>query len=160
MTVPVALEEDYLRLLDVQREAMASRDPLLCAIRSGDRSDPREVIHAAVICTSQETAALKFDRLVLEEQGKDISQVSSRRVDGLYKIAHVLVESKKLGLLDPSEGNSQIRKVEALWMDVVKQAAFETLPSETGTAFLDRVMAGMTRWREAVQDQCAGIAAR
>jgi len=150
---PTADEYQYHQEQSAARESLIDEDDLLRALE--DRADAGEVVHQIVVRLAQETAALRWERQQAEGDGFVIAEkISARRIDGLSKLAGVVVEARKLGVVGEADPRSPpFQKVEQLWMTSISDCAKETLPSETATVFLDRLMAAMASWRASLNSK-------
>ena len=150
---PTADEYLYHQEQSAARESLIDEDDLLRALEG--RADAAEVVHHVVVRLAQETASLRWDRQKAEGDGFIIAEkISARRIDGLAKLAGVVVEARKLGVVGEADPRSPpFQKVEQLWMTSISDCAKETLPSETATVFLDRLMAAMASWRASLNSK-------
>jgi hypothetical protein len=145
---PTADQAEYERSVAQARERAMAEDALLGLLRT-ERPDPVTVLHMVTVATAEEQAALLWDRERVEERNGDAQRISSRRIEALGKMATLVLEQKKLGISGDADPRSpQYRRIEKLWLDTIADCARETLPSETGTIMLDKLMAAMSKWRE------------
>jgi hypothetical protein len=149
-----APDHDEFRYIQAQREArrkLIENDTLLHALET--RADATDVVREVVVRLAEETAALRYDREQAEADGFVVAEkISARRIDGLSKLAGVVTEARRLGVLGEVDPRShQFRKVERFFVDTIAEALRETVPSETGKLVIDRLMAAMSKWRESVE---------
>lgn len=142
-----AVDEDAYNaaMCDARAKALAA-DPLVIATASGRIG--AEVLHAAKLALAEETAALGALRRQEEAEGRDISQLASRRVDGLHKLASMILKSRELGadVVDPHGP-----RVQALWrhfVDTVADTARATLPAAEAGSLVTRLEAAAQGWED------------
>lgn len=71
-----------------------------------------------------ESANLKFDVFTSQAAGRDaIPKLLSRRIEALMKIAAIVIEMRKLGLDHLDSRSIQVRRVHALFMQIVANVA-------------------------------------
>ncbi len=143
---PAVNEEAYNAAVCEARAKALAADPLVAAVSSGRIG--AEVLHAAKVALAEETAALGALRRQQEAEGRDISQISSRRVDGLGKLAAVVLKLHKLGgdVVDPHGP-----RIQALWrhfVDTVADAARATLPAAEAGSLVTRLEAAARGWED------------
>lgn len=150
---PTADQEAYERAVAEARREALDGDSLLGLLQS-DRPDAAAVLHAVTVATAEEQASLLWERMRVEERNGDAQRIASRRIDALAKLAALVLERHKLRITDDDEiRGAQFQKVEQLWMTSISDCAKETLPSETATVFLDRLMAAMASWRASLNSK-------
>ena len=95
---PAADEADYVRQVNEARAAHVDADVLVGTLRG--RADADQVLGAVIEGLARESASLAWEITQGRQAGRDTSQLSSRRIDGLQKIALLELGRRKLGLGD------------------------------------------------------------
>ena len=147
---PTANALRYHAEMSAEKAKFVDVDPVVSAARN--RADSAEVLKLIKTEIAKESAALHFQRIENEKYGKDTQQVSTRRIDALTKIAHIELEIKKLGadLLDLK--SEKVQRIFALWIEMIKEVASETLPPEQIDLFFTRLTAAIDGWEEKATD--------
>ncbi len=81
---------------------------------------------------AEECASIGFDvrhGLRVGQHPKQIEQTISRHVDGVLKIANVILTMRRTGI-EPDISPSTVQVLRELWMDTVAEVARGTLPDE------------------------------
>jgi hypothetical protein len=82
--------DNYLEQLAHLRAEAAAADPIVDATTDPERS--AEVLDQTLLALAVEAAAIGFERVRAEREGRDVGQLCSRRVDGLSRLASLVVE--------------------------------------------------------------------
>jgi len=145
---PTICENAYNAALCAAREEASASDPLVVALNS--RCPAVKVIHSAKVAMAEETAALGWERRQHEADGREIGQISSRRIDGLSKLAAIELELHKLGgpVLDPR--GSRMQQLWGLFMDTVSEAARGTLPAAKAEDVIARLEQAAVGWEDRI----------
>lgn len=145
-----APDHDEYEYVQTQREArkqLIQSDTLLHALET--RADAIDVVHEVVVRLAEETAALRYDREQAEADGFVVAEkIAARRIDGLSKLAGVVTEARRLGVVGEADPRSpQFKRVERYFVETIAEALRETVPSETSKLVIDKLMAAMSAWR-------------
>jgi hypothetical protein len=151
---PVIVEDDYNSRVDELRHEAVKQDQVVASVNPEKRADPTEVVYHVAEALARECAALKFDRRMGERVGKNMEQTSSRTVDGYAKIASLVIEARKIGVITLDRNSPAMLRVEALWLELVRDAAVEMLKEPWRELLLDRVREAMVNWREQFDQDC------
>lgn len=144
---------EYHARISEQKAEHVDYDPLVRAtLHHADSSD---VLHLVKTEVAKEAASLHFQRLENEKFGRDTSQVSSRRIDALTKIANIELEIKKIGANTLDLKNEKIQRVFKYFIGKIKDVATETLPPEQIDLFFNRLSTALEGW----EDECAALVA-
>lgn len=101
---------------------------------------------------AKEAAALAHQRLILQRQNKDITSVSSRRIDALKKIADIEMEMRKIGFDQIDVHSEKFQRIFALWIGMIKDAAVETLDEKAADLFFNKLTNVMEGWEEQAEE--------
>lgn len=143
---PAVDEDAYNAAMCEARAKALAADPLVIATASGRIG--AEVLHAAKLALAEETAALGALRRQHEAEGRDISQLASRRVDGLAKLAAIVLDIHKLGGDAVDLRSPRVRALFQFFVDAVGEAARLTLrPAEAGL-LVTRLEAAALGWED------------
>jgi len=149
--MPTTSDLEYHAEMSETKEEFIERDPVVIAATKGkvEASLLLRVIRTEI---AKEAAALHFQRVENEKFGKDTSQTSTRRIDALTKIANIELEIKKLGpsAIDPTSEDFQ--KIFAMWVEMVRDVAAETLSPEQVDLFFNRLGTKLDGWEDRVAD--------
>lgn len=112
--------DDYHERLAELRDAAAQKDPLVTA---KDQNALVEAMREIAV----EAAAVKFERVKAEREGKDPSGYCSRRVSALAGLAALVVDRARWQSDDLDVRSDRFQKIVTYFMDVLKEVAAETL---------------------------------
>lgn len=148
-SMPAAADLQYHAMIAEDKAHHVETDPLVqAAIR---RSDPISMLHLLKLEVCKEASAIEFQRLENEKYGKDTSQISSRRIDALTKIANLELEIRKLGAGSIDLKNERFQRVFKYWIEKIQEVAANTLPPEQIDLFFNNLSTAMDGW----EDYCA-----
>ncbi len=144
---PSADEFAYIEAAGQARKTLIASDPLLGVL--DERGPTEDVVHRTIVGVAEETAALRWDREQAEAQGFLVAEkIAARRIDGLHKLATTVLEAKKQGTYgDVDFQSAQFHRVEQLFIDTIAETLRETVPTETSTLVIDRLVRAMAAWR-------------
>lgn len=142
---PTKEDLEYYTATEDERKNFIENDPV---VRSASGKDPLAVLGALKTEVAKESAALHYQRVVNEKMGKDISQVSARRIDALKKIADIELEMRKIGFDQVDVRSEPFQRIFKLWVEMIRKAAEETLPPEYLDMFFNRLTTDMDNWEE------------
>lgn len=123
--VPTIDAADYHRVIDEARHMHIESDQVV--VSQANEPDLAARLQLIEVSLARETAGLLFDRQRAEKEGRDGLQISGRRIDGMLKLADLVLERQRLGLRGDNPKHLEI--VTDLFIEVVRRVASE-LPSE------------------------------
>lgn len=148
--MPTTSDLEYHGRILEEKAKFVDADPVVQAsVRHVDPLTMLAVIRSEV---AKESAALHFQRMENEKFGRDTSQVSSRRIDALKKIADIELELKKLGTDVLDVHSEKFQRVCQFWLDVVRESAESTMTPEQIDLFFNRLSTMMEGWEDKVSD--------
>ena len=148
--MPTTSDLQYHALISEQKAKFIDADPVVGAtVGRVDSVGVLKLIRAEI---AKESAALHFQRVENEKYGKDTSQTSTRRIDALTKIANIELEIKKLGTDVVDLHGDQIQKILGLWIELMREAAADTLSAEQIDLFFNRFSTKMEGWQDRAND--------
>jgi len=151
VTLPTADERDYHEYSAKLQQAIADADPLVGTIEA--KKPTPELLAEIKIQIAREAAALRADRLESTRCGrKDVGQLASRRVDAMNKIAHLELESAKLGARAIDLRGEQMQKVERMFIELVVQAAEDVLPPDVASRLTSAFEEIMVGWQDKFEE--------
>ena len=141
---PSDAQDPYLAEVAELRARAESADPVLVASQRPERDG--QLLAATLLEMARETAAIKFERERVERQGGDSAQLSSRRIDGLVRIASAVAsragqQGENLRLDDP-----RLARIIDLFMSDVAEVAQEVLGVERGASFVEAYRQKTSGW--------------
>ena len=142
-------EEDpstYYAAMSQAKASFVDADGLVSA--STVRTDSVEMLRMVKSEIAREAAALHFQRLEAEKAGKDTSQLSVRRIDALVKIANMELEIRRLGADIIDLRSEKFQKVFRLWIEMLRQAAAETMNPAQIDLFFNRMSTMLEGWED------------
>ena len=110
--------------------------------------DPLVLLSVLKTEVAKEAAALAYQRILNEQMGKDISQVSSRRIDAIKKIADIEMEMRKIGFDQIDVYGEKFQKIFKLWIETIRDVAEHTLTPEQLDLFFNRLTTTMDGWED------------
>jgi hypothetical protein len=143
---PTLSDLDYHAQMSAEKQRFIEIDPVVRAL-SG-KVDSAALLGTLRTEIAKEAAALHFQRVENEKLGKDTAQTSTRRIDALTRIAHIELEIKKLSPDSLDVYGEKFQKVYAMFIDILKEVAQETIPTEVIDLFFNRLSTAMTDWEE------------
>ncbi len=141
----------HMAMTEARQKFMAS-DPLLRAVEG--KVDPVEILYQVKRSVAQEAASMAFDQIEGQKRGKDTSQMSSRRIEALKKIAEIELKLRELETETVNFTSERFQKVFQFWIQQLSKVAAETLPAEVLDLFMSRFSEAMENW----EDEAASIA--
>lgn len=131
------------------RKNFIENDPV---VRSSSNKDSLALLATLKAEVAREAAALAQQRIIFEQLGKDISTVSSRRIDALKKIADIEMEMRKIGFDHIDIHSEKFQKVFKLWVETIREVAEGILSSEQLDLFFNRLSTEMEDWEDKAED--------
>lgn len=149
--MPTTSDLQYHALMSEEKARFIDADDVVTASRNGaDAAHMLKLIRAEV---AKEAAALHFQRIENEKYGKDTSQNSTRRIDALTKIANIELEIKKLGSEAIDLRHPKFQRVFALWIEMMREVASETLTPELIDLFFNRFSTKIEGWEDRAAEE-------
>jgi hypothetical protein len=144
-------EEDmaYYEETAEERDKFIKEDTV---VKSAADRDPLALLSTLKTEVARETAALAFQRKLNEMMGKDITQISGRRIDALKKIADIEMEMRKIGFDQVDVYGEKFQKVFKLWVDIIRDVAQDTLPPEQIDLFFNKLQSELDGWEEKAEN--------
>jgi len=142
---------EYHHMLSEQKVEFVENDPVVKGIMS--RSDAVDTLRVIKQEVAKEAASLHFQRLENEKYGKDSSQVSTRRIDALTKIANIELEIKKMGADVINLKSEKFQKVFGLIIGQFREMCVEIqMPPEQIDLLFNRLSTAMEGWEDRAAD--------
>lgn len=147
---PTLHDLEYHSQMTEEKSRFIAEDPVVKSL-SG-KPDSAMLLGHIRTEIAKEAAALHFQRIENEKLGKDTAQTSTRRIDALTRIAHIELEIKKLApdMLDVR--GEKFQKVFAMFIDIMKDCAKETLTPQAIDLFFNRFSTMMSGWEDRASD--------
>lgn len=149
--MPTTSDLQYHALISEQKAKFVDTDSVVRATTSG--ADTHQVLNLVKAEVAKEAAALHFQRVENEKYGKDTSQMSTRRIDALTKIANIELEIKKLGTDAIDLRHPKFQKVFALWIEMMREVATEILTPELIDLFFNRFSTKVEGWEDRAAEE-------
>lgn len=137
--------EYHVAMTEARQKYMAS-DPLLVAIEN--KVDPVDILYQVKRGVAIEAASMAFDQIEGQKRGKDTSQMSSRRIEALKKIAEIELKLRELEAESLNFTSERFQKVFHFWVRRLATVAQETLPPEMQDLFMNNFARAMENWEE------------
>jgi hypothetical protein len=118
-------------------------------------ADSADMLHLVKIEVAREAASLLFQRTENEKYGRDTSQVSTRRIDALKKIADIELEVKKIGAGMIDLKNEKMQRVFKFLIGQMREVAQEVLAPEAMDLYFNRLSTALEGW----EDKCSELVA-
>jgi hypothetical protein len=143
MNAPSIDERHYHAKMAEMSSEFIDADPLLRVAKSEMEGGSAGVLDLVLQGLAAEQAGLLWERQRAQAQGKDAATLSSRRVDGLMKIAHILVAQGNGHEHDlpPEKIMSALRRS---FLATVSEITTETMPPATAAAFMEMLGVRLT----------------
>lgn len=146
---PTAEDLEHYAATADERAAFIDNDPVVKTARG---RDPLVLLATLKAEVAREAAALVYQRIENEKMGKDISQVSSRRIDALKKIADIELEMRKIGFDQIDVHSEKLQRIFKLWIETIRQVAEQTLSPEQLDLFFNRLSTELDGWEDKAAD--------
>ena len=146
---PTKEEQEAYEAEAEERRTFIENHPVVKSAQGKDSLDLLAMVKAEV---ARESAALMHQRLENERLGRDISQVSSRRIDALKKIADIEMEMRKIGFDQVDVYGEKFQRIFKLWIDTIAEIAGQTLAPEQLDLFLNRLTTELEGWEDKAAD--------
>lgn len=143
------LTQEELDVLEEERQRYIENDPV---VKNANGRDPMVLFNALKTEAARESANLAYQRAMNERAGKDGSAISSRRIDALKKIADIELEIRKIGVDQIDVYSEKFQRVAKLWIEMIQEAALETLGAEQSNLFFNKLTSTMDGWEEKAAD--------
>jgi len=121
-------------------------------VQSARGKDPLALLSTLKAEVARESAALAYQRLLNEKMGRDITQVSSRRIDAIKKIADIEMEMRKIGFDQIDIHSEKFQRIFKLWIENIRTVAEQTLTPEQLDLFFNRLQTEMDGWEDKAAD--------
>lgn len=149
--MPTTSDLQYHAAMSEEKARFIDNDAVVSASRGGaDAATVLKLIKAEV---AKEAAALHFQRIENEKYGKDTAQTSTRRIDALTKIANIEMEIKKLGSEAIDLRHPKFQRVFALWIEMMREVASETLTPQQIDLFFNRFSTKIEGWEDRAAEE-------
>jgi|HubBroStandDraft_1064217.scaffolds.fasta_scaffold292283_2 hypothetical protein len=123
-------------------EAVAD-DAVVRAVES-KRSDG--VLPEVLVALAREAAALRWEREQGQQNGRDVAQIGSRRIDALHKAALVLLGQRRLGIDTVNPRGEKMKRIVDLFLSNVGDGLQATLPRAQADELLSQVRDRLRAW--------------
>jgi hypothetical protein len=148
--MPTTSDLQYHALVSEEKARFVDADAVVRATKgAAEAAQVLKLIQAEV---AKEAAALHFQRIENEKYGKDTAQTSTRRIDALTKVASIEMEIKKLGSEAIDLRSEKFQKVFALWIEMMREVATDTLTPEQIDLFFTRFSTKIEGWEDRAAD--------
>lgn len=132
-----------------EREEFIANDPI---VRAASTKDELVLLNTLKQEVAREAAALAYQRRLNEQMGRDISQVSSRRIDAIKKIADIELEMRKIGIDQIDVYGEKFQRIYKLWIETIQGIAAQMLTPEQNDLFFNRLSTEMDGWEDKAAD--------
>jgi len=146
---PTKEDLEYYETTVEERKKFVADDPV---VKSAAGRDPLELLATLKAEVAREAAALGYQRLLLEQMGKDITAVSGRRIDALKKMADIELEMRKIGFEQVNVHGEKFQKIFKLWIETIRSVAEQVLNSQELDLFFNRLSTEMEDWEDKAAD--------
>lgn len=136
-------------VLEAERQIAIANDPV---VRISTGKDPLLIMSTIKAEVAREAAALGYQRLLLERNGKDITAVSGRRIDALKKIADMEIDMRKMGIDHIDIRSVKFQMIFKLWVEMIRVTAEEVLDPKQLDLFFNRLTTEMEGWEEKAEE--------
>lgn len=144
--MPTTSDLEYHAHMTEEKAEFIGRDPVVHA--TVNLADPMDILRVVKTEVAKETAALHFQRIENEKHGKDTSQISTRRIDALKKIADIELEMRKLGADVINIHSEKFQRIFKLWIETIREIAEQTMTPEQINLFFNHLETAMDGWEE------------
>jgi hypothetical protein len=149
--MPTTSDLEYHAQIVEQKGQFIDKDAVVIAAYK--HADPLSMLAVIKTEVAKESAALHFQRIENEKLGKDTSQVSTRRIDALKKIADIELELKKLGADTIDVTSEKMVKVFTFFIGTVRSILEENLTPEQLEVVFNRLETEFVGWQEKLAAQ-------
>ncbi len=143
---PQVSDLEYHAAMIEARERFINSDRLVQAVES--KADPVEILFQVKASVAREASSLAFEQIEGQKRGKDTSQMSSRRIEALKKIAEIELKLRELEAESINFTSERFQKVFAFFTEKMQEAAKDTIPQEAIDLFFNRFATSMENWEE------------
>ena len=144
--------EEDLELYEQQAEELEqviAEDPV---VKNSAGKDSLVLLSTLKAEVAREAAVLAYQRTRLQRQNKDVTSVSRNRIDALKKIADIEMEMRKIGFDQIDVHSEKLQRVFKLWIDLIKEAAIDTLDEKAADLFFNKLTSVMEGWEEQAEE--------
>lgn len=143
---PQVSDLEYHSAMVEAREKFISSDPLVRAVEG--KVDPVEILFHIKVGVAREASSLAFEQIEGQKRGRDTSQMSSRRIEALKKIAEIELKLRELEAESINFTSERFQRVFKFFVEKLGEVCRETLSEENQDLFLNRFVALMGNWEE------------
>lgn len=144
--MPTTDDLTYHAEMAEERQKFISSDPLVKRIE--ENADVLGILRLIKLEVAKEAASLGFESLEQSKRGKDMGQLTSRRVEALKRIADIELKIKEIDAEAINLSSERIQRIFALWVEVMREVANEVLPPESIDLFFNKFATAMEGWEE------------
>jgi hypothetical protein len=145
MPAPSADEMVYLEAVNRARDDHVVADPLVGVVQG--KEEPARVLRKIIEALAVETAAIAWEIRQGRNAGRDVSQLCSRRIDGLCKIALVELGITKVGLsAELTADDPRMRIITEFFLATVSDVVASILPADCAPEILGRIARALRAW--------------
>lgn len=141
---------DTAALAIKKKSDFIASDPLTLDIEKGTSSVT--VLQRIRLEVSKEIAAIQYQRIELDREGKDTTNVSLKRINALERLAKIELKVKLLEHDSINLSSEKMQKLFMLWVETMREVASEVLPPEAVDLFLNRFATAMDGWEKKAEE--------
>lgn len=132
--VPTISEAHYHATVAEAAERSIEQDEVVVATSAGD---PEKVIAQTMVGVARESAALHWDRIKSQNEGRaDAEKISSRRVAALCRLADLVVVREEMRRASGQMSDEEVGRATELFIQDMEETVREVAPSEVAEKFL------------------------
>ena len=134
---------------DSERQQVVASD---LVVQTSKAKDSLALLSAIKAEIALEAANLAYQRIKSERDGKDITMISARRIEALKKMSDIEMEMRKIGFEQIDVRGEKFQRIFMLFVEMVREAAEESLSSETLDIFFNKLTTKMDGWEEKAEE--------
>lgn len=144
-------ESAYVEANNLVRAEYVATDALVLALEN--RASAPEVLGHAIEEIAREAAEIRFEIAADNQAGRIdlVPRKISKVIDSYHKIALIVIESAKLGLLQPVMRGRQVQTIFADFVERVSGVAHDTLPASVADEFMRRLRGRLEGWEDRIE---------
>lgn len=140
----------YHAKMTAEKAAFVDKDGVVVAKRQ--RKESMEILQSIAEQIAMEAAALHFQRIENEKHGKDVAQISSRRIAALKEVANIELEVKKLGVQMFDLRGERFQKIFGLFIQKIRDTAQEVLEPQDFDLLFNRLETALEGWEDEAEN--------
>jgi hypothetical protein len=151
--MPQTSDLEYHAEMIVEKQKFIENDAVVQALAR--HAEPIEVIRIVKAEVARESAAIEFQRIENEKRGRDVADISKKRIEALTKVAALELEAAKLGVNAVDLKSERMQRIFKFWVERIQEVAAEVLQPEQIELLFNRLQTELEGWEDRAAEETA-----